>query len=304
MLAGYFWRRLRPGGIDQLELRRVINALALYIFYPALIIVGVNQASLDPAALLPPLISFAVIGVGLFLAWLAFSWNPWLRHLPGPTRGALILAATFGNVLSVGTPVLKYLYSEIGIVYAFSTDLIAVTPLLWIAGPIIGLYYGTTTEKRLSAWLIARNFLTLPPLLAFFAALVLRAIDVSLPSAVLGGMSLAGQALIPCLLLTVGLAFTTTTLALWWPAVGLALAIRLILAPALVWGALLLLALEPSSGLRAGLLEAAMPTMMSTLVISERYGCDTATLSAAIGLSSVAFLLTVTVWLGLSAGLG
>ena len=117
----------------------------------------------------------------------------------------------------------------------------------------------------------------------------LSGIDV--PAWLLQATSVAGQVVAPAMLFSIGLALTVPRLALL-PTLAPALLIKLVLAP--VAGSLLIgLLIADAPTARATLLEAAMPTMVLTIVFAERYGLDEELLAQAILFSTILSMITL-----------
>ena len=92
MAVGYVWRRLRPAGIDAPTARRVIGALVMYVYYPALAFHTVVRAEVNAELILAPLLTMFAIVLGMALAFGLFRQR--FFALSGPAQlGALVFGA-------------------------------------------------------------------------------------------------------------------------------------------------------------------------------------------------------------------
>jgi hypothetical protein len=105
-----------------------------------------------------------------------------------------------------------------------------------------------------------------------------------------------GQATIPIMLFTLGLSIPWRDLAPTRPVLA-AVTVKLLLAPALVY----LLARASFGELRpaqtAAILEVAMPTMLMAASFADRFGLDVRAAALTASWSSLAFLITLPVWI-------
>jgi predicted permease len=137
---------------------------------------------------------------------------------------------------------------------------------------------------------LKRVFL-LPPLWGVAAGIAVRLAGITTPQPVLDAVGLMGRAVVPIMIFTVGLALDfrdVKRLALAVPA----LAIKLILAPALAWWIGSRLGMS-ADVLKATTIEGAMPVMVLSLVIADEFDLDVPLAAACITVSTVALFFTV-----------
>jgi predicted permease len=159
-------------------------------------------------------------------------------------------------------------------------------------GVLVARAYGTggTAENPLVA------LLKVPPLWAVAAAVALNVAGVPLTPGVEGFLSSLGATVPPLMLIALGMALVwdrafTARLALLVPAV----AIQLLLVPALVWPLASGLGLS-GEVLTAVVLEGAMPCMVLGMVFCDRFGLDSALYAGAVTVSTVLSLVTLPLW--------
>jgi predicted permease len=136
------------------------------------------------------------------------------------------------------------------------------------------------------------TILKMPPVWAFFAGLVVNLFAISMPQWVGTTAHLLGQAVVPSMLLTVGMSISLETVKRSPRMILAASAIKLIVMPALV-AAVALPLFGMTEVTQVMILLAGMPTMMATILLSERFGLDTEILAAVMVVSTLGFFFTL-----------
>jgi predicted permease len=254
-------------------------------------------ATVDMALVKVPLVLGAATLFGLGLAALAMFTTPLGRELSCPAKGAILLAAGFGNVLFFGYPFLTTVFGESGARYPFFADMLATTPLVWSLGVWIAYRCGNHSERTS----FLRMWLTLPPVWGFAAGLALNLSGFDL-TALVEAARWAGSPTIPLMLFVLGLTIPWHDLK---PdrTVLIALAIKLALVPLFALGVALAWPGPLSEPLEAAVLEAAMPTMVMVIALADRFGLDARLAGLIMGWSTLAGLVTLPLWLGLLKGI-
>lgn len=294
--AGGIWPRWQSG-ISIVGLRGEINRLVLNFFAPMLFFAAGASATVDFDLLQLPLILGGATLAGLALAALALFATPLGRGLSRPQRGTVMLAAGFGNVLFFGYPFLTTVFGEAGARYPFFADMLATTPLVWSLGVWIAFRCGKHTEHAS----FLRMWLRLPPVWGFAAGVALNVSGAGLAPLV-EAARWAGSPTIPLMLFVLGLTIPWHDLRPH-KAVLVALSIKLALMPLIALG--IALAWPGSLGEpgEAGVLEAAMPTMVMVIALADRFGLDARLAGLVMGWSTLAGLVTLPSWLWLLKGL-
>lgn len=290
--AGGIWPRWQAG-ISIVSLRGEINRLVLNFFAPMLFFAAGASATVDLGLLQVPLLLGAATLFGLGLAALVLFATPLGHGLSRPERGAIMLASGFGNVLFFGYPFLSTVFGEPGTRYPFFADMLATTPLVWSLGVWIAFRCGRHEEHAsfLAMWL------RLPPVWGFAAGLAINLSGLSLAPLV-EAARWAGSPTIPLMLFVLGLTIPWHDLRPH-KAVFVALAIKLALMPLLALGLGLAQAWPGalSEPAQAGILEAAMPTMVMVIALADRFGLDIRLAGLIMGWSTLAGLATLPFWL-------
>lgn len=291
--AGYLWRFFEPGGLDRHRVRHALNMTVLHFFLPALAFGLIATAKVDRSFLSVPLTAAAVTLACLAAGAALYRWLPWFRDAPRTAIGVLLLSSAFGNVTYLGLPVITETlgarYGYIAILY----DLLATTPVLLTVGMLTAARFGSGGTVSLAA--SVRRVLKLPPL--WGVALGIAAHAVPLPRTVLDAAQLMGRAVIPVMIFTVGLALDFRDIRRL-PVALPALAIKLLLAPVLVW--LIARALGTTGDVLQGVvIEGAMPVMVLSLVLADEFELDVPLAAACIAVSTVLSFFTLPVMMKL-----
>ena len=213
------------------------------------------------------------------LAWLA---GEHVLRLPRPTTGSLVITSMQGNHGYLGVPVVATLLGPEQIGTAIAYDAVVSNPLMYAGGFAIGAALGAragdTPARRLRAY-VTRN----PVLLALLAALV--APDALAPDVAVDAARVVAIGLLPLgfFVLGVNLMHERDDGALDFPpavtpALGTALGLRLLVAPALMLALSTFVLRVPD----AYLLQTGMPAAINILIAGHAYGLDLRLMSGVI----------------------
>ena len=294
--AGGIWPRWQTG-ISIVGLRGEINRLVLNFFAPMLFFAAGAAATVNINLLQLPLILGTATLAGLGLAALALYATPLGRDLSNPARGAIMLASGFGNVLFFGYPFLTTVFGERGGRYPFFADMLATTPLIWSLGVWLAFRCGKHTEHAS----FLRMWLKLPPVWGFAAGIAANVSGFGL-APLIEAARWAGSPTIPLMLFVLGLTIPWHDLRPQ-KAVAVAMFIKLALMPLLALGVALAWPGPLSEPGEAGVLEAAMPTMVMVIALADRFGLDTRLAGLIMGWSTLTGLVTLPFWLYVVKGL-
>lgn len=287
IICGVCWRVITPLGLAADDARRTLTSLVYVMLLPALVLDVLWRAPLSLDVVKVALVAASGVLAGMGLAWLIY-------RLLGTTRtvaGALILAAAFPNATYLGLPVLEQALGPWARSIAIQYDLFACTPLLLTLGVAVARWHGAGNEPF--SW---NSLLNIPPLWAAILALVLNALDVPAPQVVTGLLHTMGSAVVPLMLIALGMGLIWSNFRLSsLPVMVPVLVIQLLLMPLLAWwlGASLGLSGQMLVGV---VLEAAMPSMVLGMVICDRYGLDAGLYATVVTVSTALAMVTLPVW--------
>jgi predicted permease len=288
---GALWQFF-PALPERTQIRAAIGAIVLNVFLPALSFNVLYQAPINQELWIVPTVSLVVCLATLGAARLIY--ETLFKFAKGTfksaTLGAMLLGAAWSNATYLGLPTVAAIFGEeyarIPILY----DLLAITPLLLTVGAGIGALYGESDEKSdLKSALF--SILKLPPLWAAFAGVLLNALHIPVPQAFLSACKIAGSAVAPVMIFSVGLAlqFSAPKTLVW---IAPAVLLKLGFAPLIAYFVAQALSLSGNS-LSATILESAMPTMVLTMVISDKFKLDSQALAQTIAVTTVLSLITI-----------
>ncbi|MEH6542960.1 MAG: AEC family transporter [Porticoccaceae bacterium] len=297
ILLGVIWRHTEPGGISFLDVRRTIGILVLNLFYPALIIAVIPSVVLSFELISSPLLFNAGILAGMGLCLLL---KPYLTRIGmgKPELAVLILACAYANIISLGVPLLRAEQGEAATRFAIYVDVLAISPMLWIVGVWIASRWSTADNGDGSLRSFLKTFLSLPPIWAFVFAVFLNLSNIELPQFIQTSVRMLGDTTMHAMLLAVGMSLSFASIARYWRISLLASVIKLALVPGVVFG-LGLVTLGNGEVMKSTVLLAATPTMMATLVLSERFGLNTELLATILVTSTALFFVSLPAWLWL-----
>ena len=273
---------LRVSGLLSADDARPLNTLLIWVAMPALIFTTVRREAFDPAFVALPLVGWAIALLGLAAAW---GLSRALK-LEGPTAGAFILAAVFGNTAYVGYPVASALLGDAGLVRAIFSDIFGNTLAVITIGTLVASHYGAGNVKVNAL----KELVTFPPFIALAAALVLRSAPV--PMQVTSWLDALAKLVVPMVMISVGLTLRPKAVSAHLRSAGVAAALKLVVLP-LVALAIGSLVLADEASVRIAVLEAGVPTMMFTMIMGLRFKLDIDFIASAILLTMVGAVATI-----------
>lgn len=288
--VGLAWRLLLGG--EQAEAVRAQLARAVYaIFLPALVLHVMWKTPVNLDVLRIPVVAAAGVLLSLLAAVLIYGDG---RRVGGrKAAGALLLASCFGNVTYLGLPVLSQTFGAWAQSVAIPFDLFANTPLLFTVGIMVAGRFGGS--DKLAHPMV--ELLRVPALWAAVAGLLLSLFATPMPAWVDESLGVLGAAVVPLMLLSIGMALRWQS---GWlgraPALLPVIVIQLLLMPLIVWGACIGVGM-PNKLLAPSVIEGAMPCMVLGLVLCDRFKLDASLYAEAVSLTTILSLLTLPAWL-------
>ncbi|MGL6078499.1 AEC family transporter [Methyloversatilis discipulorum] len=293
--AGGWWAARMGEGRDADVLRAQLNRLVLYVFYPAILfaVAASTPISLDLLTV-PFLVGLGTLANGALLYLLL--WKTRLgAKLHDTTRAAIMLGGMFGNTFNVGAPVLEFFFGNGAMRYAIFNDMFMTMPFVWTLGVWIATRLGSHAEGERPD--VLRTVLMMPPIWAFVLGLGAQYTGLAYPPLVQAARFI-GQAAIPVIIFVLGMTIPWRRLV---PRTEILVAsgVKLLVAPLLIWGLVLLVSDTPNEAQRASLVECATPTFMTSLLLAERFKIDAAASALLIGWSTLLFWLSLPLLMGL-----
>lgn len=262
---------------------RTISRAAYFLFVPAFIFSTLSSAIIE-ADLAARMITYITV-VHIVVAFAGFL-IAWLLGKSAPMIGAYTLIAVFGNVGNFGFPIIEF---------HLGPDAVALAAIYFIAIVIVSFVIGViaaTWHQGGSGRAILEVFKT-PALLAAVPAIIVNWFDLEIPIMAGRLIGLLGQAMVPTMLLALGVQLASTKSLTIDSDTLIASGIRLLISPAL---AFLLVGYFGLDGLvrDAGIMQAAMPAAVLTSIIAIEYDLLPDFVTRSVLFSTLASVLTLT----------
>ena len=288
IVCGVLWRVIKPFTLDADTCRHALTTVVYALLLPALVLDVLWQAPLgwDSARL-------AMVAASGVLASMVLAWTAYRIGGTAPAiTGALMLACAFPNATYLGLPVLEQLLGPWARSVAIQYDLFACTPLLLTLGVFVAQHYGRQSRHHNTLPELAK----VPPLWAACAAVILNLTGVPQPEWLHGLLNMLAGAVIPLMLISLGMSLQWSAWRPQYTALLLPVVIiQLIIAPWLVYTLGKSVSLDTDI-LRGAVLEAAMPSMVVGIVFCDRYGLNVGIYAIAVTLTTALSLVTIPLW--------
>ena len=286
MLAlGMLFARLRTLPDSAAE---TLNLVVLYVCLPAAILIHVPRLRMDPSLLgivaTPWLLALAGSGAVLLLARLA--------RLRRDETAVLLLCVVLGNTSYIGFPMVGALLGEQALPYAVVYDQFGTFLLLSTFGLYVLARYDGDAPPTLRR--IALRIVGFPPVWALVAGLTVM--PEQPPAWVAEGLRKLADALLPLVMLAVGLSIRLRMPMDEVRPLAAGLALKLVAMPLLALGIALLLGM-PADMRQVSVLESGMPPMITAAALAISHGLAPRLAAAMVGYGIVLSLATLPGWM-------
>jgi len=272
----------RATGLLKAEHAHPINTILIYFGLPALIFTTVQPAAISADLIGVPVVAWGATAAGAVVAWAVSR----LLRLSGPTAGAFILVATFGNTGYIGYPLATELLGDAGLVRAIFYDVFGTVAAVLTIGIVVAGQMGEH-EGRVNP---LKELLTFPPVIALLVALALRSVTV--PAVVSDWLDALSKIVVPLIMISVGLSLKPHGIRDRLGVIGLVGVLKLVIMPVVALGLGMVLA-QDADAMRLLVLQAGMPSMMLSLVIGMRFKLDVDFIASAILVTTAACVVTI-----------
>lgn len=268
----------------------VMNNYALWIGFPALILVALSRLQWDFQLYSNLILWNSARLVFSILIVLPISV---VLKLDNKMRRTLFLAMSFGNVAYLGIPVLR---SAFGDQILPEATMISSVYLFWLftLGIFMVEYFG---DEKIKVSQLVLNLLRNPMLIAVFIGITIAFTHYQVPKIILSGLDLMAGSVTGVVLFSLGLFVGRHPLGKlpdWIPVIAFSLLI-LFVVPYLFF--LVSGNFIQTSSSRAWILEAAMPLGLTPYALSLKYNLNTQFASRVVVASTLLALLSLPVWL-------
>lgn len=286
--AGALWPRFFPD-TDVEQMKTALNRLAMYLLYPCILFAVASTTPISRDLLsVPLLVGIASLAGGGILYLMLYRLRLW-PHLDDRTRAALVLAGMFGNTFNVGVPVLVFFFGAAATSYAVFNDMLMTMPLVWSLGVWISTRLGSRDQTDQPS--VFRVMFSMPPIWAFLLGTASQQLGLSYEPLV-NAARFIGQANIPVIIFVLGLTIPWRNLVPRTEILAAA-AVKLLVMPLLVWLIAPQIFERMGEAQYAAIIEAATPSMMTALLLANRFRLDDGAAALLIGWSTILFWITL-----------
>ena len=289
---GMLFARLRVFADNAPE---TLNKVVLYLCLPAAVLLYVPQLQFELRLLGLVLTPWLLMLATLVLVALGSR----LLGIDRPRQGVLLLCVALGNTSFVGYPMVRALLGEQALPYAVVYDQFGTFVLLSTFGLYVLASYGGGPRPGLQQML--GRVLRFPPVWALVLGLTLMP---ATPPHWLGqALQMLADAMLPLVMLAVGLSIELKLPRAELPALGYGLLLKLVVLPALALPLAWAFGLKPLA-LQASVLESAMPSMVTAAALAMMQGLAPRLAAALVAYGIVLSLITLPAWVWLLQRLG
>lgn len=284
---GMLFARLRVFASNAPE---TLNKVVLYLCLPAAVLLYVPrlqfQLHLLGLVLTPWLLMLAT------LALVALGGR--LLRLDRARQGVLLLCVALGNTSFIGYPMVRALLGEDALPYAVVYDQFGTFVLLSTFGLYVLASYGGNSRPGLRQMLA--RVVRFPPVWALLFALLLM--PAQPPHWIAAALKTLADAMLPLVMLAVGLTIELKLPREELPALGYGLLLKLLVLPALALPLGWAFGLD-GAALQVNVLESAMPSMITAAALAMMQGLAPRLAAALVAYGIVLSLATLPAWVWL-----
>jgi malate permease and related proteins len=265
-----------------------LNGFIVHVSLPALTLSYVHDLKLDTSLILPALMAWIMFGIGCGFFWLAGR----TFGLSRATTGGLMLTGGLANTSFIGLPMIETFYGKEFLGLGILIDQVGSYFVLSTLGILVASIY--SSGKAVDAKAVARKIALFVPFQAFVLALILM--PVTYPDWLTALLGRLGATLVPLALVSVGYQIRFSQVRGKAAPLGIGLAFKLVLAPALIL--LLFAGLFGAEGqaMRVTVFEAAMAPMIGASIVAMDHELDPPLLTLMVGVGIPLSFLTLPAW--------
>ena len=280
---------------------RLISDLAFYVFVPALLfrtVVRLDFAALPWRTLLAFFVPAVVFVIAVYGCLRRFGSG-------GPAAPATqTVAASFGNTVQLGIPMAAALFGEAGLALHIAMISLHALVLLTLLTVLVELDLARAARQSTlgaTLWSTLRNSMIHPVTLPVLAGGVWNLTGLGLHPVADEALAGLGQAVVPVCLVLIGLTMAVHGLRGQMRTALLNSGLKLLLLPAVVLPVAHWVFGLAGLPLAVVVMLAGLPTGSNALIFAQRYNTLAPEATATIVLSTAAFALTASLWLGVLA---
>lgn len=265
----------------------VLNKVVLYVCLPASVLIYAPRLELGTHVAAVAVVPWLLLGATVLLVGAVTR----MLKLRPDEHAVLLLTVALGNTSFLGYPLVRALIGEDGLPFAVIYDQFGAFLILSTFGLYVLARYGG--DAKPTAAMIGRRILTFPPFIALVVGLTVM--PETPPAWIAGGLQRLADALLPLVVLAIGLGLKLALPRDELKPLAAGLALKLAVMP------LIALALAPLLGLQGVqhdtvVLESAMPPMITAAALAISHRLAPGLAAAMVGYGILFSLATLPAW--------
>lgn len=253
----------------------LLSKLVINVTLPSLIFTNIATANISGEMIFLPFISFGVSFMGMVIA---YSYSR-IRSYSKIKTWSIILLLSLMNTAFIGYPVVLGVFGNEGFLYAIFYDL-AIVIMLVLFGMILSTIFGGNKKQVLV------DGLSFVPLWAVIFGLIFNLFNIPLGYVLESSLTYLGQATIPLIMLSLALTLNLKSFKSYMSDTIFVSMFRLLIIPIMLYFILVTLGFKGFL-LDVSVLQSAMPTAMTVLVLAITYDLDVELVSAIVFVDTV-----------------
>lgn len=280
---------LRRAGWFAKDAHLALNQFVLGVSLPALSLLYLPEMDWSLTSLVP----ISTAWIVFVLAWIIFGLGGKLLGFDKATIGCIILCCGLFNSSFIGFPIIEALYGKDGLQQALLVDQPGSFLVLSTLGIWVAVWYSSGTP---SITAMAHKLFTFPPMLAFIAALLLKAIDFHHTELTRDILEPLGRTITPLALLSVGMQLKFDKLNGLGKALRVGLTYKLLLAPASIYAIFVIGIKMQGIPAQVSVMEAAMAPMITGAILASQNNLNPRLASLFVGIGIPLAFGTLLFW--------
>lgn len=284
IIIGYIFKRL---GILKPQDSNVLSSIVISISMPAMIFLNLSQATIHPNMIILPITSFIISVLCMVLGYMFSKF----RGYDKIKTWTIMIAVSMMNTGFIGYPITLGVFGDEGLLNAIFFDMI--TPVLFVLyGMILVKEFGGDRRR------VIKEGLSFMPLWAVVLGFIANMFHFQAGYILSTTLNYLADSTVPLIMLSLGLTINFKNIKESMSDSIFVSAIRLIIAPLIVFVVLGMLSIN-GMVFNVSVLEAGMSTAMTALVLAITYNLDDKLMSSIILVDVLLSLFTLTMWISL-----
>lgn len=288
IFTGFFFSKAGTATVQWVD---ILNKYALWIGFPALVIVSLMQLQSELKEYLPLILLNSAYIIGSMLLSYPLSW---LFRLPVNIKKALFLILPFGNVAYLGIPVLENAYGNEILPVAAILSAVYVFWMLTLALTLIEVQENKVVDTGKLIISLLKN----PLLLSVIIGITIVSFRLTVPVILDQTLRFFSQSVTAIVLFSLGIFLGMQKAGNLhdWLQVSIYSFLSMILLPAIFYTGLQFSSI-PSAEIKASILEAAMPLGLTPYALSVQYNLESKLFARMVVFATLISIIILPLWI-------